>query len=121
VEFINLITVVFGAAPDAFLLVTLTVFCLVVTLRRCAQFHPETAQINHTEWGKALLTLLTILFGISMAFIAVSVDVYTTTNPIMVAWIGFWNGVLATTGWQFAKRFPVLRQFAEGFDRPTKP
>ena len=120
-EFISLITGIFGAAPDAFLLVTLTVFCLIVTLRRCAQFHFWTAQINHTEWGKALLTALTILFGICMAFIATSVDVYTTTNPIMVVWIGFWNGVLATTGWQFAKRFPLLRQFAAGFDRPTKP
>lgn len=115
-DFVTLVSVVFGAPADAFLLTTLTVFCAIAVLRRCAQFHPKTARINTTEWGKALLTLLTVLAGIGMAFVAANVGVYTAKNPIMIGWVGFWNGILATTGWQFAKRFKVLRQFVQGLD-----
>ena len=113
-NFLTLVCKAFGTPPDAFLITTLTVFCIVVILRRCTQFHPRTARVNKTEWGKALLTIVTILLGVAMAFAAKYAGLYTASNPVALAWVGFWNGVLATTGWQFAKRFPALRQFVQG-------
>ena len=116
-EFLQLIQAVFGVAPVDFLMVSMTVSILVIIIRRALQLHPKLAVVNKREWGKGLLILLTLVLGVAMGFVSRKAGVYETENAIMTAWVGFWNGVLASLLWQGAKRFKALRGFTEGSDR----
>jgi len=117
-ELLQMIQAVFGVEPADFAMVSMTVAILVVILRRCLQFQTKLARINKTEWGKIVLTLATLALGILLAFVAQYAKIYTVRNTPTLVWVGFWNGALSSLFWQGAKRFPALRQFAEGKDKP---